>query len=64
MSPPAAHSIAMYCHTVVSLPSTGKLRPNTLLAGSVVAAAAARRSSHVQSAVGSGTPAAANRSLL
>ncbi len=64
ISPPAAQSMASYSHTVVSLPSTGNTRPNTLFAGSVIALAAARRSSQVQSPVGSGMPAFANRSLL
>ena len=56
--------MASYSHTVVSLPSTGNTKPNTLFAGSVTAFAAARRSSQVQSPVGSGMPAFLNRSLL
>ena len=33
MSPPASHSIATYFQTLVSLPSAGHSRPNTLFAG-------------------------------
>ena len=64
MSPPASQSIASNCQTIVSLASAGNTSPNTLFAGSVVAFAAARTSSQVQSGVGVGTPAFAKRSLL
>ena len=52
MSPPACQSSASKRQTVSSLPSATYAQPNCLAAGSVSFWAAARKSSHVQFAVG------------
>ncbi len=64
MLPPACHSSASNRHTVSSLPSFTYAHPNCFLAGSVSFWAAARRSCHVQFAVGNGMPAARKSFLL
>ena len=64
ISPPACHSSASKRHTVSSLASLTYAQPNCFLAGSVSFLAAARRSSHVQFAVGNGMPACSEELLV
>ncbi len=64
IDPPACHRSASKRHTVSSLASFTYAQPNCLAAGFVSFFAAARKSSHVQFAVGYGMCAWLNSFLL